>query len=431
METAAWQGEMTGFSDSSPGKRPASTIEGTATEIVEPKDETSAADAQPQAPADPAGVTGGPRAKPKAPPRTSMPELKGFVTHLAAGLLGGLIGVVALSFVWNKLPARNDAAAKPDLTKIEQRIGALESAPKGAGDLSALDARMKTLETTKAEPAPAPDLSELTGRVARLEESLKALGETASAGGSVTDAAALDAKVGDLEQKLQARIDAKLAEGETSDSQALDDMKKEIADLNAKIGALSVAERGADKEAAATQSAASVLAFANLRAAIDSGRPYATELASLRSLAPGIGNFGALPAFAEQGIPTLAELSTSFKTASDAAIDAVPAPASQDESFVGTVLQSAKSMIKVRRIDGDATGDDPDAVLARAGAKLKQDDLVAAIQAAEGLQGAPRQALASWIDAARARASTEDTLSRLETDLRQQAEAPPAQTQNP
>ena len=88
-------------------------------------------------------------------------------------------------------------------------------------------------------------------------------------------------------------------------------------------------------------------------------------------------------------------------------------------------------MIKVRRIDGDATGDDPDAVLARAGAKLKQDDLVAAIQAAEGLQGAPRQALASWIDAARARASTEDTLSRLETDLRQQAEAPPAQTQNP
>jgi len=168
-----------------------------------------------------------------------------------------------------------------------------------------------------------------------------------------------------------------------------------------------------------------------LRAAIDSGRPYDTELESIRSLAPGIGNFGALPAFAEQGIPTLAELSTSFKTASDAAIDAVPAPASQDESFVGTLLQSAKSMIKVRRIDGDATGDDPDAVLARAGAKLKQDDLVAAIQAAEGLQGAPRQALASWIDAARARASTEDTLSRLETDLRQQAEAPPAQTQNP
>jgi polyhydroxyalkanoate synthesis regulator phasin len=121
----------------------------------------------------------------------------------------------------------------------------------------------------------APDLSELTGRVARLEESLKALGETASAGGSVADAAALDAKLGELEQKLQTRIDAKLSEGETSDRQALDAMKSEIADLNAKLGALSVAERGADQEAASAQSAASVLALANF--ALPS-----TQAASLR-----------------------------------------------------------------------------------------------------------------------------------------------------
>jgi hypothetical protein len=421
---------MTGIGDSSPAKRPAPTIDGTATEIVEPEDEAASAAAPDETPAE--AASGEERVKVKAPPRTSMPELKGFVTHLAAGLLGGLIGVLVLSFFWNKLPARNDAAAKPDLTKIEQRIGALESAPKDAGDLSALDARVKTLETKQAEPAPAPDLSELTARVARLEESLKALAETASAGGSVTDAAALDAKVGDLEQKLQARIDAKLAEGEAADHESLDEMKSEIADLNAKIGALAVAERGADKEAASAQSAASVLAFANLRAAIDSGRPYATELASLRSLAPAIGNFGALPAFAEQGIPTLTELNASFNTASDAAIEAVPAPASEAESFFGSVLQSAKSMIKVRRIDGDATGDDADAVLARARGKLKQGDLVGAIQAAETLQGPSRQALASWIDAARARASAEDTLSRLETDLRQPAAtAAPAPDQSP
>ena len=419
---------MTGFSDSTPGKRPAPTIEGTATEIKEPPEAASTDTASEDGPTETASVDEGTSAKAKAPPRTSMPELKGFVTHLAAGLLGGLIGVLALSLFWNKLPAPSNAAAKPDLTKIEQRIGALETAPKEAVDLSGLDARIKALETKKAEPA--PDLSELTGRVARLEESLKALGETASAGGSVADAAALDAKISDLEQKLQARIDAKLTEGETSDRQTLDEMKSAIADLNAKVGMLSIAERGADQDAASAKSAASVLAFANLRAAIDSGRPYATELASLRSLAPGIGNFGALPAFAEQGIPTLAELTTSLKTASDAAIDAEPTASTGDESFFGSVLQSAKSMIRVRRIDGNATGDDPDAVLARTAAKLKQGDLVEAIQDAESLQGAPRQALASWIDAARARASAEDTLSRLETSLRDQAEAAPP-NQNP
>ncbi len=206
---------MTGFGDS---KRPAPTIEGKATEIVEPKDEASAADAAPDvASTESAGEPEQPRPKAKAPPRTSMPELKSFVTHLAAGLLGGLIAVLALSFFGNKLPARNETAAQPDLSKIEQRIGALESAPKGAVDLSALDQRVQALETKAPEPAPAPDLSELNGRVARLEASLKTLGETASAGGSVADAAALDAKLGELEQRLQARVDAKLAEDETSD----------------------------------------------------------------------------------------------------------------------------------------------------------------------------------------------------------------------
>jgi hypothetical protein len=418
---------MTGFGDSTPGKRPAPTIEGTATEIKEPPEAASTDAASEAGPTETASVDEGTSAKAKSPPRTSMPELKGFVTHLAAGLLGGLIGVLALSLFWNKLPAPSNAAAKPDLTKIEQRIGALEAAPKEAVGVSGLDTRIKILETKKPDAAPAPDLSELTARVARLEDSLKALGETASAGGSIADAAALDTKVSDLQQKLQARIDAKLAEGDASDRQAIDEMKSALADLNTKVGALSVAERGADQDAASAKSAASVLAFANLRAAIDSGRAYATELAALRSLAPAIGNFGALPAFAEQGIPTLAELTTSFKTASDAAIDAEPTASTGDESFFGSVLQSAKSMVRVRRIDGNATGDDPDSVLARAAAKLRQGDLVAAIQDAESLQGPPRQSLSSWIDAARARASAEDTLSRLETSLREQAEtaAPP------
>jgi hypothetical protein len=420
---------MTGFGDSSPGKRPAPTIEGTATEIVEPKDEAAAADTAPdETSTETAGAAEEPRAKPKAPPRTSMPELKTLLTHLAAGLLGGLVGVLALSLTHGLSP-KGEKLPPPDLSGIESRLSKLEAKPKDSDGESALAARVKALEAHAPEPS--IDMTDLTDRVHSLEVAMQSLADTAKQGGSVADAAALQSKTSELEQKLQTRIDAKLAEGETSDRQSLDDMKKEIADLDAKIGALSVAERGGDKEAASAQSAASVLAFANLRAAADSGRPYATELASLRSLAPGIGNFGALPAFAEQGIPTLAELSTSFKTASDAAIDAVPAPAAQDESFFGSVLQSAKSMVKVRRIDGDATGNDAEAVLARAGAKLKQGDLVAAIQEAESLQGAPRQALASWIDAARARASAEDTLSRLESELRQQAEAPPAPAQSP
>src|ERR1700693_4143565 len=103
-----------GDQDQSPGgaaKRPAPTIEGTATELaVEPPvDDASSGDPK-SAPEDEdvegraynAGRAAGPEAAESAHPqaKASLPELKSFVTHLAAGLLGGLVGVVALAIAW-------------------------------------------------------------------------------------------------------------------------------------------------------------------------------------------------------------------------------------------------------------------------------------------------------------------------------------------
>jgi len=203
------------------GKRPAPTIEGTATEVtVEPApDETASLD--PAVEAEPSAAEESKPKRPKGPPpRTSPTELKSFVTHLAAGLLGGLIGVVGLAFAWNMIPLR--ATSAPDLAPLESRLAKLESAPPAASDaeaLGALDARIKTLEERKVE-AP-QDVTELTSRVTRLEESLNALAETAKDGGSVPDAAALDAKIGDIEQKLQGKIDSALPAQQASNATGL------------------------------------------------------------------------------------------------------------------------------------------------------------------------------------------------------------------
>ena len=89
------------------GKRPAPTIEGTATEVtVDPApDETAAPEPAVEAAAPDA--EGSKPKRPKGPPpRTSPTELKSFVTHLAAGLLGGLIGVVGVALAWNMIPLR-------------------------------------------------------------------------------------------------------------------------------------------------------------------------------------------------------------------------------------------------------------------------------------------------------------------------------------
>ena len=427
------------------GKRPAPTIEGTATEVsIDPApDETGSPDPAVEAEkSDPEGSE--PKRGPKKPPpRTSPTELKGFFTHLAAGLLGGLIGVVALSLFWNKLPVRNTAA--PDLTLVNSRLSKLESAPPPAGDpaLGALDARIKTLEDRKVETP--PDLSDLTSRVTRLEGSMNALAETAKEGGSVPDAAALDAKIGDLEQRLQGKIDSALAAQRGESTADLKDLQKEVEALKAKLGALAEAHLAGDtsdlapqlttldqriakleatlpelstaidRSSASAKSGAAAIAFANLRNAITAGRPYAAELAALKSLIPDLGDLGALPSHAETGIPTEAALADALTKLAEAS--AAPPPAPAQTSILDSMMASAKSAISIRRIGADATGDEPAAVLARAEAALNQGDLAAAIKEVESLPAQERDPFAGWLADAQARASANDTLSKLESTV--------------
>jgi hypothetical protein len=366
------------------------------------------------------------------------------VTHLAAGVLGGLVGVLGLALAWNKIPTRTTEA--PDVSTIQRRLDKLEAQPAPAGDtdaLALLDARIKTMEERKIE-AP-PDFSGLTGRVARLEERLDALAETAKDGGSVADAAALDAKIGNVEQTLQTKINAALGVQEATNTKGLEALQGELAVLKEKLGALAEAKLAVDESgpspelaaidhriakleaalpdlsnaigqgAASAKSGAAAIAFANLNEAVNAGRPYVGELAAIRSFAPGIGDLGALPSHAETGIPTVPELTSAFQKLAEVSLAAPATPA--DGSFFDRVIASAKLAVRIRRIDAAATGEGPGAVLARAEAHLKQGDLAAAVKAVEPLPTSSRDVFTNWLDAARARTSAGATLSTLESAL--------------
>ena len=435
------------------GKRPSPTIEGTATELsVEPAEEAAASgEPEPETAAGEgeayiAGGTAEPGAAEFSPPpaKASLPELKSFVTHLSAGLLGGLVGVVALAFAWGGLPVGKEEGAAPDLTKLEERVAKLEAAPPASGgleELAGLDTRITALEDRSKEAL--PELSELTNRVAQLETALKSVADAAKEGGSVADAAAISQQIAEAEQRLQAKIDAALAGGEGVNASTIKQMQSEIAELKAKIGALAEAELGtgdaansepqiaalADrvaklesaipdlagaigKDAAGTKSAAVAIAFANLRAAVSEGRPFASELDTIESLSPSAGDFGVLPAYAEKGIPTVPELARSFDTAKDAAL-AAAAPAS-DGSILASLMASAQSLVTIHRVDEAATGDSPSAVLARAEAQLDKGNLAQSVKEVEALEGAPRDTFSVWLDQARARLGADETLKRLE-----------------
>jgi hypothetical protein len=438
-----------GDQDQSPGgaaKRPAQTIEGTATEVnVEPapREEAHAESEQEQS-----GMHDSPETKDSEPPLPPLPRpgrVKNFFTHSLAGLIGGLISVAALVLAWHGLDLGGQTKPAPEIAALEQRVAKLEAAPSSsvdAGTLSELKSRLAALETGTTDTS--SKLAALDDRVAQLETSLKTLAETANHGGSVASAAAIAQQIGEAEKQLEAKMEAALAKGETANQSALEQMRRDIADLKAKLGALAEAELGGDvpsdlgaelaaltariakiettlpelagaidKDVSGAKSAAVAIAFANLRAAVSDGRPYAPELDTVSTLAPSVGDLGILPAYAETGIPTLPQLTRSFVAAQDNAQTVSTAPA-YGGSLVDSLMASAQSLVKIRRIDEQSTGNGSAATLARAKVTLDQGDLAAAVKDVEMLDDTTREAFAAWLGQAHARLGAEETLTRLE-----------------
>ncbi len=219
----------------------------------------------------------------------------------------------------------------------------------------------------------------------------------------------MQAAIDELKAKIGALAEGGLGGGESPDVTAL---TGRVAKLEAALSGLAGA---IDKSVAGTKSAAAALAFANLRAAIADGRPYAAELATIKSFVPDPGDLGPLPAYAEKGIPTVPELARSFAASKDAALAAASPVASG--SILDRLLASAATIVKIKRVDEAATGDSPSAVLARAEALLDKGDLAASVKEVATLDGAPLQAFSVWLDQARARLGADDVVKRLEATL--------------
>jgi hypothetical protein len=438
-----------GDQDQSPGgaaKRPAQTIEGTATEVkVEPApDEEAHAESK----GEPSGMHASQQTDDSQQASSPSPRpgrVRSFFTHCLAGLIGGLIGVAALALAWSGLDLGGETKRAPELAALEQRVAKLEAAPASsvdAGTLSELKSRLAALEASTKQTS--PELAALADRVTQLETSLKTLAETASEGGSVASAAAIAQQIGEAEKQLEAKMEAALAKGETANQSALAQMRSDLAELKAKLGALAEAElsggepsdlgpemaaltariakiestlpelAGAiDKDASGAKAAVIAIAFANLRAAVSDGRPYAPELDTVSTLAPSVGDLGILPAYAETGIPTLPALARAFIAARDNAL-MVSTAAPAGGSLVDSLMASAQSLVKIRRIDEQPTGEGPAAALARAKTALDQGDLATAVKDVEMLDDTAREAFSAWLGQAHARLGAEETLTRLE-----------------
>lgn len=394
--------------------------------------------------------------EPMEPPqRTSPREVKGFVTHLAAGLVGGVIGVVGVGIGLNKLsiPGLSPQAQQPDsrsnealesrLSALEQRVAARaderESGDRVAEAVKAQEERLARLEEEQNSQAGARQ--EAGERFGKIEQTLKTLGDAAERGGDVAQTAAITARIEELVSRLNDRIDA-LEQGQPADQEAraaIDALQSEIGQLSRRLdeaanrGEPALPDAAADRlsaiedaikrlqnQAAQTTDAAkgSVLSLRVdvLMRAVDSGKPFQGELAALRQVAPADLDLSALEPYAEQAVPTRSALLQSLR-AHAVALPAAP-PAKEGDSLLGQLLNSAQSVVRVRRTDGTSPGSGKRAV-ARVIERLEAGDLAAALDDARALPDFAREALETWTAQAKQRLALDQAAAAMQKRLAQ------------
>ena len=112
--------------------------------------------------------------------------------------------------------------------------------------------------------------------------------------------------------------------------------------------------------------------------------------------------------------PVSPMLASSFATLLE---KARAAETGDEPDLVSRLLGSAQSLVKVRRIDEQAEGSGPTAILARAQAELEAGNLREAVLQVEALEGPLAQLFGPWIDDALARLDANTALQQLQEAL--------------
>jgi len=385
---------------------------------------------------------------------------RGLLTHLAAGAGGALLVLIVAEAL------RSHPTPGPEIGEWARRVGALEVAvrqqaqrqPQEEGasgkveDLARAVALLsegqanlsREIAAVAGKPARPVDVPpELGQRLAKLEEGLAAI---ANAPPQPPPATALATRLAELEKSTHetsdaltsalARFDAALSASHSDErrlAQGLSSLREEsteqwkgaaraadVSPLSAKVAAMELELKAIlGNEAGRTADTSRLilgLELAELRRAVDRGEDASAELVRLQQSAGATLNLSALAGAMREGVPSIQELTRSFRAAANAMIDAEHEPA--DATLVERLLSGARSIVRIRRIGHAAADDSVEAVTERMEAALQQGRLGEALAYAKSLP--PRAELAGehWIRKARARAAVDQAIADAEAALR-------------
>lgn len=317
---------------------------------------------------------------------------RGALLALGAGVTGAVAGALLVYFL----------AAPPAQQAADPRVRELTD------QVAGLSAKIESL-AARPTVASAPDQSRLVDRIEKLavvigeaEQRLAAvekrpLPQTPDLSAVNERAAAIESALKELRGALADLRRAAEATPAAATPAAVDNVAKRIGGLEERIASLAAVRAAAPAQANAL--AAEIAALNSLAVAVQSGKPFAGELAAARARLGDRGSaLAGLEPLAIKGVPTAAVLSERFDRI---APDLLRTP-STDDGILSRLMSNATRLVEVRRV-GEPGGASVDAVVARIETKLARGDVAGAVADAEMLPDHAKATAAGWLSLARQR----------------------------
>ena len=311
-------------------------------------------------------------------------------------------------------PLPEVARLSTKLQELEAAVAALRKGGGGAEAMAQIEARLAEARKGEAQ------MSEAVARLkedgtSRLREIEAVKTQTERLEGRVeaikSDAGTARTSVDTLKSDVTAQLQTVARQGDLKST--LEVVDKRVAGLEQRVDTMS--KRDDELQANAARIVVS-LQLANLKRDMEQGKPFDEQLAAVEKAAGGTLDLAPLKAYRKQGVPTTTDLATQFRTLTRTVLDAEQTKA--QATTVDRLLQSAKSVVQIRRVGADVKGDTAEATLARAEHNLKTGDLETAAREMKSLKPELRGTIQAWLDQLEARVAVDRGLKAIEDKLK-------------
>lgn len=353
-----------------------------------------------------------------SPPTGSAPPARrgGIGSALAAGIAGGVIVLLIAGGLQRAgiIPALTDRnadriiAMESGIAALKQDVAAIKSAPP--------DSRIASLKQGLDEAN-----QKISQQAAALGQLRDALAKNNAGAGAATasQVKAMEARLAEVEKTVKANASgeaglAALNEKSSSqaktveaNSQALAGQSERIGKIEQSLGTLS------QKVASETQQPKIALAIAAsaLKAAVDRGTPFISELDTYASLAPQSPEIDALRKLAPAGVPTREAIVAEAGKAADAMAEADRPAEKAGGGILSDLVESARSLVRVRPV-GEVAGDGVGATVARIEADIKAGDFAKAVRQYRTLPQNVQAAGSAYFTKVQTRLQAEDLVQK-------------------